>query len=372
MPCSAYVGLTGSGKSYSVVTHVIIPALKNKRPVFTNIPMHNDLLLKDFGQEIITFDLKDIIDNENWWSEVFIAGSILVLDEVWRLWPSGMKASQVRDTDKEFLAEHRHLVMDGRSTEIVLVTQDLAQIANFARTLIDQTIRTENLERIGLKGRFKVYFYFGAVTGQKPPKSKVDKVTTLQKYDKKYYQYYKSHTKSDGGAGVELKTDSRTNVLKSGVVYGGIAFIIFGCLFSYYGYNQLRQSFGFTDDVNSTDIKTIDDNKIKSSNHKIKTKPESKPKPKEPEFLADSEQIYIVFNNGIYPKIEYRFRIEFEKTYTIASLRDLASLDYKITPVNDCLVKIVGNDYSGYAMCRGNNEPDGFFEENAAKFVTTM
>ena len=110
MSISAYTGLPGHGKSYGVVDNVIRPALEKKRTVYTNIPMISDECLKRFKMTVVQFDTKDIIDNPNWWSDTFEAGSIIVIDECWRLWPSGLNASKARETDKSFLAEHRHLV----------------------------------------------------------------------------------------------------------------------------------------------------------------------------------------------------------------------------------------------------------------------
>ena len=125
MSITAYVGLPGHGKSYGVVENVIVPACKAMRTVFTNIPCNTELFLDRFGIAPVQLDVEDIRANENWWTEVFEPGAILVLDECWRLWPAGMNANRLRETDKSFFAEHRHVVGDsGHSTEIVLVTQD--------------------------------------------------------------------------------------------------------------------------------------------------------------------------------------------------------------------------------------------------------
>ncbi|MCU7813401.1 MAG: hypothetical protein KZQ77_19520, partial [Candidatus Thiodiazotropha sp. (ex Notomyrtea botanica)] len=59
MAIVTYVGLPGSGKSYSVVEHVILPALKNNRTVCTNIPLNKEQLSTDgYMGEVIGIDMK--------------------------------------------------------------------------------------------------------------------------------------------------------------------------------------------------------------------------------------------------------------------------------------------------------------------------
>ncbi|MFS2127449.1 zonular occludens toxin domain-containing protein, partial [Pseudomonas sp. Pseusp97] len=138
MPIDAYVGKPGHGKSFGVVKHVIIPSLKQGRHVVTNIPLMVDDLLTDFGGFISQLP-------DDWYSRPDLAdlcppGCVLVLDELWRRWPSGLKATNVPHADKALLAEHRHRVdQKGKSMRIILVTQDLQQLAAFALTLIEQT-----------------------------------------------------------------------------------------------------------------------------------------------------------------------------------------------------------------------------------------
>ncbi len=57
MPVVSYVGLPGSGKSHSVVQHVVLPALRKGRVVVTNIPMQTDLVRQDIpGADLRVFD----------------------------------------------------------------------------------------------------------------------------------------------------------------------------------------------------------------------------------------------------------------------------------------------------------------------------
>lgn len=233
MSIVAYVGLPGSGKSYSVVEHVILPALKNGRPVYTNIPLHLDKLAVDIGEpDVREFDVQEMCTRPDYASEIE-AGSVIVIDECWRVWASGTMAAQIPEAHKAFLAEHRHRVgQSGYSNEIVLVTQDLGQVARFVRDLVEETFRTTKLTAVGLSNKYKVDVYGGAVTGQRPPQAQL--IRTLRgSYKPEIFQYYQSHTQSqDGNAGLEEKVDGRANILKSPVFVGGLGvavlMIVFG------------------------------------------------------------------------------------------------------------------------------------------------
>lgn len=87
MAIDAYVGLPGSGKTYSVVKFAILPSLKQGRLVITNIPL-TDLAHQDYPDQIRQLP-------HNWYQdeklfETVPNGAVVVLDELWRRWPKGM------------------------------------------------------------------------------------------------------------------------------------------------------------------------------------------------------------------------------------------------------------------------------------------
>jgi len=213
MAIDAYTGLPGSGKSYSVVKFAILPSLKQGRQVITNIPL-TELAHAEFPDQIRQLP-HDWYTNEALF-ETIPNGSVVVLDELWRRWPKGMPASKVPFRDKEFLAEHRHLVDDaGNSTRVVLVTQDLDQIAAFATMLVDTTYQSVKLSALGSSNRFRVDIYQGAAKGQRPPKSRLLR-SVFDKYEKSIHQYYQSATKSlTGLVGDESRADKRATIWRS-------------------------------------------------------------------------------------------------------------------------------------------------------------
>ncbi|MES1935449.1 zonular occludens toxin domain-containing protein [Salinisphaera hydrothermalis] len=223
MAIVAYTGLPGHGKSYGVVENVVLPALADKRTVWTNIPLNLDAIREVYPDADVTvFDVQDMIDRPAWCTDTVPHGCIFVLDEVWRVWPAGMKAHVTPVEYKTFLAEHRHRVNEvGDSTEITLVTQDLSQVSNFARELIESTAIATKLTAVGATKRFRVDMYSGAIKGQRGPKDKL--VNSIQgKYKPEVYKFYKSHTMSkSGGAGREVKVDKRATIWnRAGIKYG--------------------------------------------------------------------------------------------------------------------------------------------------------
>ncbi|MDP5672844.1 zonular occludens toxin domain-containing protein [Pseudomonas aeruginosa] len=221
MAIDAYVGKPGHGKSYGVVEHVIIPSLKQDRHVVTNIPLEVDMLLMDFGGTIEQLP-------EDWFERHDLAdfappGSVLVLDELWRRWPKGQKTNDAPMADKKLLAEHRHRVdKKNRSMRVVMVTQDLDQLASWATLLVETTYRMVKKS----KTMFRVDIYNGVAKGDSPPKSKLLR-STAGRFKPDVYRYYKSATQSETGAvGDESKADTRGSFWRSWGFWGLVGLIV--------------------------------------------------------------------------------------------------------------------------------------------------
>jgi zona occludens toxin len=374
MTISAYTGLPGHGKSYGVVANIILPALRQKRIVYTNIPLNDELCLNDFGMCVIPFHTDDIIKNPNWFRDVFRAGSIIVIDEVWRLWPSGLKLTQAREADKEFLAEHRHMVGEnGLSTEVVLVTQDLSQVASFARTLVENTFRVTKLSSLGLNKGYRVDVYFGVVTGAKPnPKNREREI--FGKFSKDVYKYYKSHTKSQTGeAGDETRTDGRFNILGRFSIKLGVAFVIVVGIFIYSGVDNIAHLFGHDQK------KVVESSPPKNDSASIAPARVNQPrKPAAnasaansnsvslPKFLSAARRLLVAYTLGTDSTSKDFYVIEFSDYTVTLDAMQLQTLGYKLEKISDCVVRVSGFDYAGFFMCPKKQEPStGFGSELA-------
>ena len=226
MALNLYAGRPGSGKSYSVVEYVVIPALKNGRHVVTNIPLESELLTQVFGGQITQLPL-DALDDENL-PDLFPAGAVCIVDECWNRWPSGQKVSAAKKQDLHWLKEHRHRVdTDGNAMQVVLITQDAADIASWVRKLIAHTFVMNQLEELGSSKRFSIKVYKGCPTGERIPKNLLIR-DALGVYKPDIYQYYSSATQSETtSVGDEKAMDTRFNLWKSGSMISIALFVLF-------------------------------------------------------------------------------------------------------------------------------------------------
>jgi zona occludens toxin len=357
MAISAYVGLPGHGKSYGVVENVIVPALKSKRIIFTNIPMKTEECQVQFGMTVTQFDTDDIKKNPNWWNEVFIAGALFVLDEVPKLWPAGLKANAIHENDRSFLAEHRHMVGDeGTSTEIVLVVQNLTMIAAFPRGLIESTFWVVKHVKMGSNKRFRVDVYSGVMAGQSPQLSKRER-EIQGKFKPEIYALYHSHTKSKNGiAGNETKSDNRNNMFKGASIKVGIISIIVLGFLAYFGLSQIG-------DMYDPPVSEIALNEVPAASTTLQ-KVEIK-KPKRKGLLNTMDEINFAYSlkerkNGVIKRTSY-FKLLKGSSESLISEYDLVLLGYSIREISECLFHFTNDNFDEYVMCTKAVPDKGFF-----------
>ena len=207
-----YCGRPGSGKSYGVVENVMIPAFQKQRLIYTNIPLQIEAIKQDYPEaetHIVQFSNNDVTGE---YLMSIPGGALIIIDECWRYWPSGMKSNEMPLTDKEFFAEHRHKAgADQLTQEIVLVTQSPSQIAKCVKDLIDQTIMTVKADKVGMSNKYQVQIFSACIPSIDRPGE--PNQTGFGTYKPEIYKYYKSHTKSETGlAGIEIKADKRGTI----------------------------------------------------------------------------------------------------------------------------------------------------------------
>lgn len=345
MAIHAYTGLPGSGKSYGVFQNVIVPALKKGKVVWTNIPFNEEKVAAHCGSVPTLFKVADIQANENWFQDVLPKGAVIVLDEVWRLWPSGLKTNNVKEPHKSFLAEHRHMVgEDGYSTEIYLVTQDLAQIAAFARQLVDTTVRASKLTSIGQSGRFKIEIYDGAVSGQKPPADKRIR-QTFGKYEPEIYLLYQSHTMSESGdAGDETVTDDRKNIFKGAGFKVIVAIAVIIPVFVIMGIYKVREY--YANGASDKSKQPVSQNLAPTAQGG--TQP---PAPKREKDWLEKVKIEIKSNIDDGTGIKYVFSIRDGAESVSLPQSTLYVMGYTLVAYDPCLAMIVKDQIKLYVMC---------------------
>lgn len=231
MAANGYFGKPGSGKSYSVVEYVVIPALKKGRHVVTNIPLEVELLESVFGGRITQLPL-DVLDCEDL-AALLPHGCVAVIDEVWRRWPSGQKVNRVSQADLQLLKEHRHRVdAEGNSMQIVLVSQDPGDLASWVRKLIAHSFHMSKLDSVGLDSKFSIKVYQGCPVGERIP-AKLLIRDAHGTYRPEVYQYYRSATQSqasDLSVGDEKAMDKRATVWGSWQMIALLLFVPFAVL----------------------------------------------------------------------------------------------------------------------------------------------
>ena len=195
----------------------------------TNIPLYEDRIRKIVTTgEIVEFPIDRVAQEPSIVEEYAVPGCVLVLDELWRLWPAGQKANRVPEEFKTLLAEHGHRVdSDGNSMQVVFVTQDLSQIAAFARQLVETTFFHTKLTHLGSDRQCRVDVFHGSVTGAVPRAS--NRLRSVHvRFKPEVWDLYKSHTmsQSDSDGADEKAMDRRANVWRRPVIWLGAAGVV--------------------------------------------------------------------------------------------------------------------------------------------------
>lgn len=194
-----YTGKIGDGKTYHVVRNELVPAIKARRKVYTNIDMEpenvralafycglrvDEVDIERIGEgadgaakvrELLTLDEND---KEN--SCKLKRGSVVILDEAQMIYD----ARESKDTPKGFLTLlewHRHLGLD-----FVFITQNYKRCDSVIARLCNEALQVKNLKFLsGLMGHRYVLHH-----RQTPGDAVV--ATTKGTLEPQYFRFYKS------------------------------------------------------------------------------------------------------------------------------------------------------------------------------------
>lgn len=255
MAIKAYVGRMGSGKSYEVVSNVIVPALGRGRRVISNIAGLQYELIKEYlvstgvhpdkvGQ-LLTVSHDVVSDPQFWMTDKddlesrgenqIRPGDLVCLDEIWRFF-EGFKKPPERVLN--FFRMHRHMLDDsGLSSDVALVTQDVMDIGPAVRRVLEETYRMTKLTMVGQAKRYRIDIFSGAQgRNDKPLKS------FFRTYDSKFFPFYSSHSMGSGKEAKEENIDQRGNILndwrfKYGIPFGAVLLV----LLVYFGFTSFSK-----------------------------------------------------------------------------------------------------------------------------------
>jgi zona occludens toxin len=243
MAINVYCGLMGTGKSYETVSSVVIPAVAAKRRVVSNIAGLSNELVRAYCIEKYSLAEEDVGCIVNVTDEQVAApdffpdhaaaesgqspsvvqpGDLVAIDEAYKIWGRDCK---IHNTHKVFFREHRHYTHPetGVSCDLVLMTQDIADLHRTLRSVVGNSFKTHKAKGIGFDNLYTVTMW----EGWKQPAKHIVKDWT-KTYDPAIFPLYKSYAGTKQGK--ELNADSRMNIFADRRTrYKLIAFFLIAC-----------------------------------------------------------------------------------------------------------------------------------------------
>lgn len=231
----------GSGKSYEVVSQVILKAISNGRRVVTNVDGIDGDAIRAYVHEKhgIQFDrLGDVVhcSNEDVAKPDFLPhgklvdtfvqpGDMVCIDEAWRFWGTDCKLLQEH---KIFFREHRHYVNPETkvSCDLVLMVQDISDLHRTLKVVVELTFRTEKKKSLGLNNTYSVSMYEGYKVNARQRVG-----NWVRRYEKEIFPLYSSYS---GGEGKEVQVDSRQNIFNNPRLWFVILIAVLGAGYSAY------------------------------------------------------------------------------------------------------------------------------------------
>lgn len=223
MAIEFHEGLPGAGKSYEAVVFHIIPAIKQRRTVVSNIRGLNvEKIAELSGQSVDLVRLlivniepaeQDSADGEiqrciNEMCNSTPDNALIVWDEIQDYFPSGNY--KMPSNQQKFWTEHRH-----RGLDIIVMGQDRGDCHKIIRNRIRTVIYFLKLEAVGRPDKYKWEIY------QKQRFGKFEKTGSgTRDYDKQFFGTYESVRRE--GVQKSVYQTARTNMLANskGLVFG--------------------------------------------------------------------------------------------------------------------------------------------------------
>lgn len=229
MPINVYTGLMRSGKSYEVVSEVIVPAIRQGRDVVTNVDGISEERIHEYLKKVHPDDEHGKygrvrhVTNADVFGEKFLPyydddkaahidtvvqpGDLVAIDEAWRFWGTSQK---IHKNHQSFILEHGHFThpTTGVACDMVLMIQDMGTLHRFVKNVVAFSFRTTKKVSLGMGNTYSLNMYEG---------KSLNKANHIGNWVRKYRsEIFPLYSSFKGGAqGVLVNADKRQNVLRN-------------------------------------------------------------------------------------------------------------------------------------------------------------
>lgn len=242
-----------SGKSYEVVSQVILEAIAQGRRVVTNVDGIDSELIRAYVADKRKLPMEQLgqiahVTNEDVFKPDFLPyyddaktahtdtivqpGDLVAIDEAWRFWGTDCKLLKQH---KSFFLEHGHFTHpeSGVACDLVLMIQDMGTLHRFVKNVVAFSFRTHKKISFGLSNTYSVVMWEG---------SKMSKQTRIgdwvRRYNKEIFPLYSSF--KGGAQGKMVNVDKRQNIFANPRLWVVVCLCLFGGI---YGFRNLWKFF---------------------------------------------------------------------------------------------------------------------------------
>lgn len=238
MAVTVYCGPPGSGKSYALVSQVIVPGVMAGRRVLTNVEGVDPEAVVRYCREngsdpynvgsVVPFNGLDALGRGFWPTQdipdsgTFVKGGDLIVFDEWKLYFPRRGALPTPDLEP-FLRWHRHLTdARGVACDVAIGTQLATDVHGDFRGLIERSFKFRKLKAVGLDRGYR----WEAFEGHLQPKGGGYSVGNGL-FKPEIFALYSSYAANANGA--ELGTDKRSTIWSRWLIAACLLVIVLVC-----------------------------------------------------------------------------------------------------------------------------------------------
>jgi len=360
-------GKPGGGKSYeAVVSHIIPVVTKDKRKVITNLPLNIDRFCSVYGEfcrDLIVvvdgqfhnyggerpFSKKDHYLQYQDWENEKGQKVYFFIDECHLAMPSSGTEKELT----EFFSMHRHYGFD-----IMLITQNFRKVNRDIKDMVVNHYRAIKKSMMGQDNKYILKVHDGAASSNQSVVATHERV-----YEKKYFSFYQSHTKSKSSVDEATSNDIEL-WYKHWTIKASIVFFVFAAFIL-----STKISSMTNDDIQETKSSTLSKKDIEPALNNSLDKPVPKKNKSDSQIryenmIKKSKDFHPYYkvdlsvsgsatytDNGSLVKVVYFSAAQNGQHIFTLKSHDLLMAGYNLQILSDCAVYITYFDYADYLTC---------------------